>query len=62
MNTATAVKDKPFLSEVQELRQRARQPMEMGAVNQHPIPRTAKTVIRILNEVLATEIVCVLPV
>jgi hypothetical protein len=32
MNTATAVKDKPFLSEVQELRQRARKHMEMGAV------------------------------
>src|SRR3990170_1979562 len=48
-----------FLSDIQTLRQRARQHIEKGAVTevyQADLP----TVIRILNEALATEIVCVL--
>jgi bacterioferritin len=52
-------KDGPFLSDIKELRRRARQHMEDGAVtSSYKADRT--TVLRILNEVLATEIVCVL--
>ena len=51
--------DKPFLTDVQELRRRARKHIEEGAVtNTYRADRT--TVIKILNEALATEIVCVL--
>jgi bacterioferritin len=49
----------PFVSDVQELRRRARQHMEEGAVTS-AYTADKETVIRILNEVLATEIVCVL--
>jgi len=49
----------PFVTDVQELRRRAREHMEMGAVTS-AYTADRKTVIRILNEVLATEIVCVL--
>ena len=50
---------RPFVTDIQELRRRAREHMEMGAVtNGYTADR--ETVIRILNEVLATEIVCVL--
>ena len=50
---------RPFLTDIQELRRRAREHMEKGAVtNGYKADR--ETVIRILNEVLATEIVCVL--
>ena len=49
----------PFVSDVQELRKRAREHMEQGAVTSSYRADRA-TVIRILNEVLATEIVCVL--
>jgi len=50
---------RPFLSDIKELRRRAREHMERGAVtNGYKADR--ETVIRILNEVLATEIVCVL--
>src|SRR6185369_4194936 len=51
--------DHPFLSDIQELRKRAREHMENGAVTS-AYKADRKTVIRILNEVLATEIVCVL--
>lgn len=51
--------DQPFLSDIQELRKRAREHMENGAVTS-AYKADRKTVIRILNEVLATEIVCVL--
>ena len=51
--------DRPFLSDVQTLRQRARQAIEEGAVTQgYEADRQA--VCRVLNEALATEIVCVL--
>ena len=57
----TSVKEEhqPFVSDVQELRRRARQHMEEGAVTS-AYTADRDTVIRILNEVLATEIVCVL--
>ncbi|HUP60323.1 MAG TPA: ferritin-like domain-containing protein [Thermoanaerobaculia bacterium] len=51
--------DKPFLTDVQELRRRARQHIETGAVTDG-YRANRETVIRILNEALATEIVCVL--
>src|ERR1700692_1343581 len=59
--TAPPVKEehKPFVSDIQELRRRAREHMEQGAVTSS-YRADRETVIRILNEVLATEIVCVL--
>lgn len=51
--------DKPFLTDVQELRRRARQHIEEGAVTD-TYRADRETVIKILNEALATEIVCVL--
>jgi bacterioferritin len=50
---------RPFLSDIQTLRERARQHMEKGAVTEG-YRADRETVIRILNEALATEIVCVL--
>lgn len=50
---------RPFLADIQELRRRARDHMEQGAVtNGYKADR--ETVIHILNDVVATEIVCVL--
>lgn len=51
--------DKPFLTDVQELRRRAREHMEKGAVTQS-YRGDVETIVKILNEALATEIVCVL--
>jgi bacterioferritin len=51
--------DKPFLTDVKELRRRARQHIEMGAVTDE-YRADRDTVIKLLNEALATEIVCVL--
>jgi hypothetical protein len=51
--------DKPFLSDITTLRQRARQHIMNGAVTPGYKAETA-TVVRLLNEALATEIVCVL--
>jgi len=51
--------DKPFLTDVQELRRRARQHIEEGAVTEG-YRADRDTVIKLLNEALATEIVCVL--
>ena len=51
--------DRPFLSDIETLRSRARQHIEQGAVT--PGYRADRgTVIKLLNEALATEIVCVL--
>jgi bacterioferritin len=50
---------KPFLTDIQTLRQRARQHIENGAVTEG-YRADRETVIRVLNEALATEIVCVL--
>ena len=52
-------KPRPFLTDVQELRRRARQHMDQGAVTSG-YKADRETVIRILNEVLATELVCIL--
>jgi bacterioferritin len=51
--------DKPFLTDVKELRRRARQHIEEGAVTD-TYRADRETVIKLLNEALATEIVCVL--
>jgi bacterioferritin len=51
--------EKPFLTDVQELRRRARQHIEEGAVTDG-YRADRETVIKLLNEALATEIVCVL--
>jgi bacterioferritin len=48
-----------FLSDVQTLRKRARQHIENGAVTEG-YKGDRSTVLRLLNEALATEIVCVL--
>jgi bacterioferritin len=51
--------DKPFLTDIRTLRERARQHIEEGAVTPgYQADRTA--VIKLLNEALATEIVCTL--
>jgi bacterioferritin len=50
---------KPFLSDLEEIRRRARQHMEKGAVTEG-YKADRETVVRVLNEALATEIVCVL--
>lgn len=56
MATGTA---KPFLTDIKTLRERARQHIENGAVTEgYKVDRD--TAIKILNEALATEIVCVL--
>jgi bacterioferritin len=55
----TPEKKGAFVSDVEKLRRRARQHMEHGAVTEgYRADREA--VIRVLNEVLATELVCVL--
>lgn len=51
--------DKPFLTDIKALRARAREHIEKGAVTLG-YRADRDTVIRILNEALATEIVCVL--
>ena len=51
--------DKPFLTDIKTLRERARQHIENGAVTQG-YNADRETVIQLLNEALATEIVCVL--
>jgi bacterioferritin len=53
------VADKPFLSDIKTLRARARKHIDQGAVTQG-YSADRKTVIKVLNESLATEIVCVL--
>jgi len=53
------VADKPFLTDVKTLRERARQHIERGAVTEG-YKADRETVNKVLNEALATEIVCVL--
>jgi bacterioferritin len=53
------VADKPFLTDIKTLRERARQHIEKGAVTEG-YKADRETVVKILNEALATEIVCVL--
>jgi bacterioferritin len=52
-------KAKPFLTDIQEIRKRARHQMERGAVTEG-YKADRETVLTILNQALATEIVCVL--
>jgi bacterioferritin len=53
------MKDRPFLTDVKTLRERARQHIEEGAVTTgYKADRV--TVVKLLNDALATEIVCVL--
>lgn len=54
-----SAQDKPFLSDVKTLRERARQHLETGAIASSYVGDVKKT-IAILQEVLATEIVCTL--
>jgi len=56
---ATMQPKQPFLSDVQELRRRARQHIERGAVTEN-YQGDVETAVRVLNEALATELVCVL--
>ncbi len=49
----------PFLTDIKEIRKRARQHLEQGAVTSG-YQADRETVLRLLNEALATEIVCVL--
>lgn len=51
--------EKPFLTDVKELRKRAREHINKGAVTE-AYKGDRQTVIKLLNEALATEIVCVL--
>ena len=51
--------DQPFLTDVQTLRARARAHIENGAVTAGYLAQR-ETVVKLLNEALATEIVCVL--
>lgn len=50
---------KPFISDVEAIRKRAREHMDQGAVTDG-YRADRDTVLKILNEALATEIVCVL--
>ena len=51
--------DKPFLTDIKTLRERARKHIENGAVTEG-YKADRETVIKVMNEALATEIVCVL--
>ncbi len=54
-----AANKKPFLTDVKTLRKRARQHIERGAITAG-YKADRETVVKVLNEALATEIVCVL--
>ena len=56
---AKAVTDKPFLTDIKTLRERARKHIENGAITEG-YSADRDTVVKLLNEALATEIVCVL--
>jgi len=53
------VADKPFLTDIKTLRERARKHIEKGAVTEG-YKADRETAVKLLNEALATEIVCVL--
>jgi bacterioferritin len=54
-----AVATKPFLTDIKTLRERARKHIENGAVTEG-YSADRETAVKILNEALATELVCVL--
>jgi bacterioferritin len=58
-NSAKGNDQKSFLTDITEIRRRARQHIEDGAVTDG-YQGDRKVVLRVLNEALATEIVCVL--
>ena len=51
--------NKPFLTDIQTLRERARKHIENGAITEG-YTADRETVVKLLNEALATELVCVL--
>ena len=51
--------DRPFLTDIKTLRERARKHIEQGAVTDS-YHGDRETILRLLNEALATELVCVL--
>ena len=51
--------DKPFLTDIKTLRERARQHIEHGAITAG-YRADRPTVLKLLNEALATEIICIL--
>ena len=53
------VSDKPFLTDIKTLRERARKHIEQGAITEG-YKADRDTVNKLLNEALATEIICVL--
>jgi bacterioferritin len=53
------VTNKPFLTDVKTLRERARKHIEQGAITEG-YKADRDTVVKLLNEALATEIICVL--
>jgi bacterioferritin len=55
----TIVADKPFLTDIKTLRERARKHIEQGAITEG-YKVDLGTAIKVLNEALATELVCVL--
>ena len=59
MNSPTGPKPGSFLTDITEIRRRARQHIENGAVTDG-YKGDRQVVLRLLNEALATEIVCVL--
>lgn len=54
-----ATPEKPFLTDIKTLRERARQHIERGAVTSN-YKGDRETILRLLGEALATELVCVL--
>jgi len=56
---ASSKRKQPFLTDVKTLRKRARQHIERGAVTEG-YTADRETVLKLLNEALATEIICVL--
>lgn len=56
---ATTQPKQPFVADIQAIRKRAREHMEKGAITEG-YKADLQTVVRVLNEALATELVCVL--
>ncbi|BBD80736.1 ferritin-like domain-containing protein [Aerosticca soli] len=54
-----AANSKPFLTDIQTIRKRAREHIDQGAITEG-YTADRETVIKLLNEALATELVCVL--
>lgn len=59
MKDQTAMSEKGFVMDIKNIRERARQHMEQGAVTEG-YAADRQVMIKLLNEALATELVCVL--